>query len=117
MSIVPLVKATLYGPLAEKDAVLDGLQRLGCLHLNDLRPGTAEAPTVADAGADARAALQYLDDSPVHRRARRPEGDVDLQAVGQAGAAALDVPDPSPGPPAERGQWDKWMPPRLHHVG
>jgi V/A-type H+/Na+-transporting ATPase subunit I len=42
MSIVPLVKVTLYGPAAEKDAVLDGLQRLGCLHLNDLHQGAAE---------------------------------------------------------------------------
>ena len=47
MSIVPLVKVTLYGPSAEKDAVLDGLQRLGCLHLNDLRSGGAKAANVA----------------------------------------------------------------------
>ena len=45
MSIVPLVKVTLYGPAAEKDAVLDGLQSLGCLHLNDLRPVLAKAST------------------------------------------------------------------------
>src|SRR5260221_2297267 len=109
MSIVPLVKATLYGPLAEKDAVLDGLQRLGCLHLNDLRPGAAEAPTVAGAGADARAALQYLDDSPVHRRARRPEGDVDLQAVVQAVLEALDVRDRSRALAEERVQLRKWI--------
>ena len=42
MSIVPLVKVTLYGPAADKDAVLDGLQSLGCLHLNDLRPSAIE---------------------------------------------------------------------------
>ena len=30
MAIVPLVKVTLCGPAAEKDAVLDGLQMLGC---------------------------------------------------------------------------------------
>ena len=39
MAIVPLAKVTLYGPATEKDAVLDGVQRLGCLHLNDLDPG------------------------------------------------------------------------------
>jgi V/A-type H+-transporting ATPase subunit I len=42
MSIVALSKVTLYGPTAEKDAVLDGLQSLGCLHLNNLQPGAAE---------------------------------------------------------------------------
>jgi V/A-type H+/Na+-transporting ATPase subunit I len=89
--------------------VLDGLQRLGCLHLNDLRPGAAEAPNVADAGADARAALQYLDDSPVHRRARRREGDVDLQAVVQAVLEALDVRDRSRALAEERVQLHKWI--------
>jgi V/A-type H+/Na+-transporting ATPase subunit I len=42
MSIIALSKVTLYGPAAEKDAVLDGLQSLGCLHLNNLQPGAAE---------------------------------------------------------------------------
>jgi vacuolar-type H+-ATPase subunit I/STV1 len=37
MAIVALVKVTLCGPAAEKDAVLDGLQQLGCLHLSDQR--------------------------------------------------------------------------------
>ncbi len=79
MSIVPLVKATLYGPSAEKDAVLDGLQRVGCLHLNDLHPGPE--PDVAASDADARAAWQYLQDSPVRRRPLKRAPDVDLQAV------------------------------------
>ena len=43
MSIVPLVKTTLYGPSAEKNSVLDGLQKLGCLHLNDLGRGRRRA--------------------------------------------------------------------------
>ena len=80
MSIVPLVKVTLYGLAAERDVVLDGLQRLGCLHLNDLRPGVTEAAgAVVD--ADARIALQYLQDSPVRRRPVSQAADVDLQAV------------------------------------
>ena len=53
MSIVELSKVTLYGPAAEKDAVLDGLQSLGCLHLNNLQPGATEGiepgPTYPDA--------------------------------------------------------------------
>jgi V/A-type H+/Na+-transporting ATPase subunit I len=80
MAIVPLVKVTLYGPAAEQAAVLDGLQRLGCLHLNDLRPGVA-APPDAGLGVDARNALQYLQDSPVQRRAVRHAADVDLLAM------------------------------------
>jgi V/A-type H+-transporting ATPase subunit I len=71
MSIVPLVKVTLYGPAAEKDAVLDGLQRLGCMHLNDLRRGAAEAADAVTSRSDAREALQYLYDSPVRRRPLR----------------------------------------------
>jgi vacuolar-type H+-ATPase subunit I/STV1 len=39
MSIVTLSKVMLYGPAAEKDTVLDGLQSLGCVHLNNLQPG------------------------------------------------------------------------------
>jgi V/A-type H+-transporting ATPase subunit I len=80
MSIVPLIKVTLYGPAAEKDAVLDGLQRLGCVHLNDLRRdgGEAVGGTVA---SDARAALQYLDDSPVQRRAVSHAAEFDFAAV------------------------------------
>jgi V/A-type H+/Na+-transporting ATPase subunit I len=43
MSIVPLVKVTLYGTVSEKESVLESLQTLGCVHLNDLRPATGEA--------------------------------------------------------------------------
>ena len=56
MSIVPLTKVTIYGPSGEKDAVLDGLQRLGCLHLNDLRSGAATTAHITAPDADARAA-------------------------------------------------------------
>src|SRR5512132_3108787 len=78
MAIVPLVKVTLYGSSADKDAVLDGLQQLGCVHLNDLGSGGAAA---RDDGAAARAALQYLEDSPVRRPPARPAARVDLQAL------------------------------------
>ena len=81
MSIVPLIKVTIYGPSDEKDAVLDGLQRLGCLHLNDLRSGASTTANITAPDADARAALQYLKDCPVHRRPLTREADVDLQAL------------------------------------
>jgi len=92
MSIVLLVKVTLYGLSAGKDAVLDGLQRLGCLHPNDLRSGAAKATNVAAPSADARAALQSLQDSPVRRRPLRQKADVDLQAPVKE---ALDIRDRS----------------------
>jgi len=77
MAIVPLLKATLYGPAVEKDEVLNGLQRLGFLHLNDLHRATAREPATAPEGIRAREALQYLEDSPVlrHPAGSRPPTD------------------------------------------
>lgn len=82
MSIVTLSKVTVYGPATEKDAVLDGLQGLGCMHLNNLRPaGTTEPAGPPPSYPDARQALQYLRDSPVRRRAQRQRGTIDVEAV------------------------------------
>lgn len=106
MSIVPLVKVTLYGPAAEKDAVLDGLQRLGCLHLNDLHRGAAEAADLAAPRSDAREALQYLHDSPVRRRALRHGEEVDGEAVVRE---VLEVRDRSRALAEEREQVQKWI--------
>jgi V/A-type H+-transporting ATPase subunit I len=106
MSIVPLVKVTLYGPSVEKNAVLDGLQRLGCLHLNDLRPAAAELPSVAPTAVDARAAWQYLRDCPVRRRPLRRGTDVDLQAVVKE---ALEIRDRSRALVEERAQLRRWI--------
>ena len=106
MSIVPLIKVTLYGPAAEKDAVLDGLQSLGCLHLNDLRPGAAEAVDLEPSYPDARQALQYLRDSPVRRRTPRHRENVDVEAVVKE---VLDVRDRSRSLAEEREQLRKWI--------
>jgi V/A-type H+-transporting ATPase subunit I len=106
MSIVPLVKVTLYGPAAEKDAVLDGLQSLGCLHLNDLRPSAAEGIDREPPYPDAHQALQYLRDSPVRRRAPRQREPVDSEAVVQE---VLDVRDRSRALAEEREQLHKWI--------
>ncbi|BDG01460.1 V-type ATP synthase subunit I [Anaeromyxobacter oryzae] len=81
MAIVPLAKVTLYGPAAEKEAVLEGLQRLGCLHLVDLHPGAARGPDAARAGQRAREALQYLEDSPVRRREPERPAAVDVEGL------------------------------------
>jgi len=106
MSIVPLVKVTLYGPAAEKDAVLDGLQGLGCLHLNDLHRGNAEAVDHTARRSDAREALRYLHDSPVHRRALRHGEKVDCEAVVRE---VLEVRDRSRALAEERDQLHKWI--------
>lgn len=106
MSIVPLSKVTLYGPAAEKNAVLDGLQSLGCLHLNDLRPSAAEGVEREPSHPDARQALQYLRDSPVRRRAPRQRENVDIEAVVKE---VLDVRDRSRSLAEEREQLRKWI--------
>ncbi|MGD1074511.1 MAG: V-type ATP synthase subunit I [Thermodesulfovibrionales bacterium] len=81
MSIVPLVKATLYGPSVEKNTVLDGLQKLGCMHLTDLSLGSTEEREAPGSSTYAREALQFLQDSPVRRRGLRSGRNVDLQMV------------------------------------
>jgi V/A-type H+/Na+-transporting ATPase subunit I len=82
MAIVPLVKTTFYGTAAQKGTVLDGLQRLGCLHLNDLerRPAPGQ-PTLEAEHTDARAALRWLRDSPVRRPSLPVSEDVDFERV------------------------------------
>jgi V/A-type H+/Na+-transporting ATPase subunit I len=106
MSIVPLVKVTLYGPSAEKDEVLDGLQQLGCLHLNDLRSGVPASANVAAPNTDARAALQYLQDSPVRRHPSTREAGADFQGLVKE---ALDVRDRTRKLDEEREQLRKWI--------
>jgi V/A-type H+/Na+-transporting ATPase subunit I len=104
MAIVALVKVTFCGPAAEKDSVLDGLQQLGCVHLNDLRHNAGEASAPEPSYQDARQALQYLRDSPVRRRAPRQTGDVDLEGVVKE---ALELRDRSRALSEEREQLGK----------
>jgi V/A-type H+-transporting ATPase subunit I len=106
MSIVPLVKVTFYGPAADKDAVLDGLQQLGCVHLNDLHHGDAEAVELTPRRSDARQALQYLHDSPVRRRVLRHVQKVDCEAVVRE---VIEVRDRSRALTEEREQLQKWI--------
>jgi V/A-type H+/Na+-transporting ATPase subunit I len=104
MAIVALVKVTLCGPAAEKEGVLDGLQQLGCLHLNDLGLKAGEAGAPEPSYQEARQALQYLRDSPVRRRVPRRTGDVDLECVVKE---ALEVRDRSRALSEEREQLGK----------
>lgn len=85
MSIVSLYKVTLVGHLDDKDAVLTGLQELGCLHLIPLTP-EGEAAAETGPSKEAREALRFLASTPQRRRqvtdARRFDADaVERQAL------------------------------------
>lgn len=59
MSIVPLSKVTLFGHRDDKEAVLDALQTMGCLHIIPLGDGQRREGTEG-ASSEAREALRYL---------------------------------------------------------
>jgi len=82
MSITPLKRLTLYGIVDEKDAVLGGLQQLGCLHLVGLRATVdrhEELPTAHP--KETYDALRYLLTSPVKRRPASDDEDFDSAAI------------------------------------
>lgn len=85
MSIVPLAKATVYGPTDAKESVLAGLQELGCLHIISLSPDT----TVQTPGPspEARKALQFLQRCPRQRRQVRDPARFDAAVVEQQALA------------------------------
>jgi V/A-type H+-transporting ATPase subunit I len=82
MSIVPLNKVTVFGLGVDKDCILEGLQKLGCMHLIPLQPTakTTEFGTT-DAGEEARQALRYIMDIPRRRHQILNEGDFDLKQI------------------------------------
>ena len=85
MAIVPVAKVTLYGTADQKDAVLDGLQELGCLHLLDLNESREHQPQAKQRSSDTVQGLKYLRACPVHRRAVMDDADFQLDdVVGQA---------------------------------
>jgi V/A-type H+-transporting ATPase subunit I len=106
MSIVPLEKVTLYGRVADKEAVLERLQTLGCLHLNDLRPAAGDAGAPTAVAADVREALQYLQDSPVRRRVPTRLVDVDVERVVKE---AVEIREQTHALTEERAQLRKWI--------
>jgi V/A-type H+-transporting ATPase subunit I len=74
MSIVRLTKLSLVGLLQDKEAVLDELQALGCMHLLPLADRDGDAEQMPPEKADnARKALRYLMDVPVKRHQIRYE--------------------------------------------
>ncbi|MEM1312965.1 MAG: V-type ATP synthase subunit I, partial [Pseudomonadota bacterium] len=79
MSIAPMLRVSLCGPLADKADAVEALQDLGCVHLIPLREAPPLAPRDAEARRRARAAYGHLVGAPEPSRpwpARR-EIDVD----------------------------------------
>jgi V/A-type H+-transporting ATPase subunit I len=89
MSIVPLVKVTVYGHQRDKEQVLDDLQTMGCLHIVPLRSG-GETLHEAEPSSRSREALAFLMSSSQWRRQIRDAAKFDAVAVEQR---ALDLKD------------------------
>ncbi len=82
MSIVRLNKVTVCGLLAEKQRLLEGLQRLGCMHILPLRPAPAEVEKVASPRAEAAyKALRFLSDMPGKRKQVRRDAKFKVHEV------------------------------------
>lgn len=87
MTIIPLAKVTVLGLSADREALLDGLQSLGCLHLIPL-PSDADASSadeerfvVPKPTEDARQALRYLMDVRRRRHQTRVDAAFDFDRI------------------------------------
>jgi V/A-type H+-transporting ATPase subunit I len=80
MSIVPLVKVTVCGRLADKASILLDLQEIGCLHLIPLNP---EHAALGEGGPspESREALKFLLSCPQQRRQMRDSSAFDGEEV------------------------------------
>ena len=88
MSIVPLNKVTVFGLKAEREAILEGLQCLGCMHLIPLQPpAKASGFGLSDRYQDAQKALRYIMDVPRRRHQVRDEAGFNLEGVVAAALA------------------------------
>lgn len=74
-------KVAVCGPLAEKDATLEALQKLGVLHLIPLKAADPLAPIDVSGRNRTRTAFRHIADSPEQRRAYRAGTALDLPAV------------------------------------
>ena len=81
MAITPVNKVTLYGIADQKEAVLDGLQSLGCVHLVNLTPGSGEGQPAPGFSVEAHEALHYLRACPTQRRQVKDRKDFDFAEV------------------------------------
>ena len=82
MSIITLNKVTVFGLGIDKTKVLEGLQRLGCLHLIPLQPPAQDTEFASsDRYEEARQALHHIMDVPRRRHKVRNEPEFDLDRV------------------------------------
>jgi len=82
VTIVAMCKVTLCGPARDKDAVIEDLQRLGCVHLLPLAPLPRAPEALPPAHpVDAYKALRYLTDVRDKRRQVTDPRDFDMQRV------------------------------------
>lgn len=73
MAIVPLQKVTFYGSVSDLDAVVGGLQQMGCLHLVDLSGQVANKPLEHADRNLVEEAIRYLEASPVQNSNQRQQ--------------------------------------------
>jgi V/A-type H+-transporting ATPase subunit I len=82
VTIVAMRKVTLCAPVRDKEAVIEDLQRLGCVHLVPLAPLPKAPETLPPAHAvDAYKALRYLTDVRDKRRQVADPDGFDMQRV------------------------------------
>ncbi|MBE9171927.1 V-type ATP synthase subunit I [Cyanobium sp. LEGE 06143] len=82
MSIVPLARVTVVGLSADKDRLIDGLQRLGCLHLIPLEsPAEQDTFVTPRPIEEAQQALRYLSDVRRRRHQTRVDADFDFDRL------------------------------------
>ena len=78
---------TLFGPVTQRDEVLDGLQRLGCMHLVNLREQRAGKALEHPRRNEVQAALRYLDACPVQESTPRHRRGLDSREVAREALA------------------------------
>ena len=82
MTIVPLKKVTVLGLKFEREAILEGLQCLGCMHLIPLQPPDQELGFgLSDRYKEAQEALRHIMEVPRRRHQVREETDFNLDEV------------------------------------
>lgn len=84
MAIAPVIKATLFGAVDQKELVLDGLQNLGCMHVIDLREKReVVSPARPDISAETYDAVKFLRTCPTQRRPIKNHPEFQLECVVQ----------------------------------
>ncbi len=81
MAIVPLNIFTLHGTLDQKEAVLEGLQRLGCAHLISLTPGKSKGKPGRGCARETCQALRYLQTCPTESQQATNSAEFDFASV------------------------------------